>query len=675
MRIQNYGDGGDDRRRRPQGYHPPACTCYQCNELRLAEEAAKEEERRAAEYDRRVAEIQARRQDQSPADRPEESEGEEQPDSPDYEPHLEPDPVQEAPEEPSQSAESPITGTGEEQQDNLDHGPHLEPDPVQKAPEEPSQSAESPTTGTTEQIQNQGRTPQGHNLSQRPNSPTGNNPGRSNRRSSQIPRRPPPPPPRPSGTARGRPGRRKNSSLAALLWLMLIGVMVVVVAVVVYVVNPGLFTPDGDDGPALVAAPPPTEETPAETPLPTQTPLLSPTQTPGPTVEPTSAAEPTPESPAEATPIPAINCPGCPTRTLPPTTPRRGTSARLPTSTPRPTPTATPMLFPEMVMLNLINEARREAGLTDVKLGYNLAAQLHAQSSLENCVSSHWGRDGLKPYMRYSLAGGYQSNAENGSGIDYCYKDGEGYIAIRSINDEVREIMDGVMRSPGHRANVLDPSHKQVSIGLAWSRYNVFAYQHFEGDYVEFDQLPQIAQGELSFAGRTKNEAKFGEGDSYPISVNYDPPPKELTRGQLSRTYCYSGGRPVAYLREPLTGGWSYLSDSVSTSYQDCPDPYAVSPDAPVPSSPSQAMEFWRKAKAIGNQRRILPDVDAITASRWNLSGDHFEVRADLTSVLEDYGPGVYTVVLWGDLGRGSEVISEYSIFHKVEAPEGYAAE
>ena len=55
MRIQNYGDDGDERRRRLRGYHPPACTCFRCNEERLAKEVADEEGRRAGEYDRRIA--------------------------------------------------------------------------------------------------------------------------------------------------------------------------------------------------------------------------------------------------------------------------------------------------------------------------------------------------------------------------------------------------------------------------------------------------------------------------------------------------------------------------------------------------------------------------------------------------------------------------------------------
>ena len=88
-------------------------------------------------------------------------------------------------------------------------------------------------------------------------------------------------------------------------------------------------------------------------------------------------------------------------------------------ATPTPLPPPEVRHLPEKeLMLRLINEERDGAGLEPVEMGENLAAQLHAESSLANCTSSHWGSDGLKPYMRYSLAGGYQSNAENGHGSD-----------------------------------------------------------------------------------------------------------------------------------------------------------------------------------------------------------------------------------------------------------------
>ena len=118
-------------------------------------------------------------------------------------------------------------------------------------------------------------------------------------------------------------------------------------------------------------------------------------------------------------------------------------------------------------MLELINMERIAVGLSPVILGDNIAAQLHAEASLKGCFSSHWGMDGLKPCMRYTLAGGYQSNAENGAGLDYCHQWYENYEPLSGIEQEVRKAMEGWMSSPGHRDNILRPEHGKVNIGLA----------------------------------------------------------------------------------------------------------------------------------------------------------------------------------------------------------------
>ena len=324
-------------------------------------------------------------------------------------------------------------------------------------------------------------------------------------------------------------------------------------------------------------------------------------------------------------------------------------------------------------MLQLINQARAKAGASAVVLGDNNAAQLHAESSLENCYSSHWGIDGLKPYMRYSLAGGHQSNGENGSGLDYCITASERYQAFSSMETEIREAMEGWMDSPGHRRNILDKWHKKVNIGLAWDRYNFSAIQHFEGDYVQYEQLPQLDKDVLSMSGRVKNGARFDQDDHFDFSIYYDPPPHALTGGQLARTYCYDSGLPSAYVRKPLTGGWYYPEDQYDTTYDPCPNPYSVPAGAPAPASPDQAHQYWRQAYN-ASQSRVETTVwlPAVTASEWKVSGDRFSIAADLSEVLDAHGTGVYTVVVWGNLGGENEIISEYSIFHGVEPPETY---
>ena len=180
-------------------------------------------------------------------------------------------------------------------------------------------------------------------------------------------------------------------------------------------------------------------------------------------------------------------------------------------------------------MLELINEARVDKGLAPVVLGDNPAPQLHVESALENCFSSHWGIDGLKPYMRYSLNGGYQSNAENTSGGGYCIEESDGYSPIVSIKQDIRDAVAGWMDNPDHRSNILYPWYKKVSIGLAWDRYNFKAVQQFEGDYVEYDQRPAIGHGALAVVGTAKNGVRFEK--------DHDLTRPDLLRSATSRSH------------------------------------------------------------------------------------------------------------------------------------------
>ena len=324
-------------------------------------------------------------------------------------------------------------------------------------------------------------------------------------------------------------------------------------------------------------------------------------------------------------------------------------------------------------MLQLINEERVRAGVAPVVLGDNIAAQLHAESALENCFSSHWGIDGLKPYMRYSLAGGYQSNGENGSGRDYCVTASDGYRGLASIDEEIRETMDGLMNSPGHRANILRTWHKKVNIGLAWDSYNISAAQHFEGDYIEYDQLPSIEGGVLSVSGNVKNGVHFRNPRDLLVMIFYDPPPHPLTQGQVSRTYCYDSGRPIAGLRRPLSGGQYYRSDQFTRSHSPCPNPYDVASDAPAPGSHDEAHAFWQAAYD-ASQARETQNVTAswITASKWMATEKDLVLEADLEDLLERHGAGVYSIIMWGRIGGEDVVVSEYSIFHGVTPPDTY---
>ncbi len=303
--------------------------------------------------------------------------------------------------------------------------------------------------------------------------------------------------------------------------------------------------------------------------------------------------------------------------------------------------------------LQLINDARTAAGLNEVTLDDNPAAQSHAEDMRENCVTGHWGTDGLKPYMRYTLSGGEEYSSENVSGSGFCPTNPDRYIS-KTIDAHIDEAMDGLMNSPGHRRNILNPHHRKVNIGISYRRPNLWLVQHFVSDYLDYATKPAIDNGTLKFSGHTKNGATV-IGQALGVQIYYDQPPHGLTRGQLHQTYCYTFGTIIAGLGRPPGPNAYYPTDTFILSGTGCNDPY----DVPIDAAP--AMSYFDVKPAF-----TLPwttNAVWITASKWTTDGNALEVSADLSDLIERYGDGVYTIVLWGEINGERTPISEYSIF------------
>ena len=227
-------------------------------------------------------------------------------------------------------------------------------------------------------------------------------------------------------------------------------------------------------------------------------------------------------------------------------------------------------------LLELINADRASLGLSPVVLGSNPAAQEHAEEMLDHSYLSHWGLDGLTPYMRYTLAGGVNYEAENGSGVP-APPESESLYRTISPKEKLREIERDWMESPGHRANILYPWHTNVNLGIACDRITCAAVQQFEGDYIEFEKPPALSSGVFSMAGKLSGGFELSG-----VQVWYHQLPHPLTFGQLDKTYCYTiGERPVAFLREPLPPETYYVPSPDPFTWDSCPSPYDVSPDTP----------------------------------------------------------------------------------------------
>ena len=356
------------------------------------------------------------------------------------------------------------------------------------------------------------------------------------------------------------------------------------------------------------------------------------------------------------------------------------TSTSAPTSTPTatpqtittPTPTANPIpegpdllrlpvLQAKQAILDIVNSKRAEIGIPALTLGTNVVAQIHAQSSLDNCFVGHWDKDGLHVNMQYSLAGGYQVIEAGLSGLSYCRHE----ESAEDLADELRSLLNDWMSTPGH--SLVNPRAHRMNIGIAYDDYNLSVYAILEGDYVEYTDLPKIENDSLIISGSTKHDVRFDAADQLGIQVLYDPPPEPLTIGQLSRGACYSGGGlPIAVLIPPRNVGIYQSESPVEYAYVRCTAPREISPDMPAPQSIGEARSVynvsWNTAEA------LTTTIPQIRSSNWVAGGNQFAVSADIGNLLEEHGAGVYTVLVWG----GDLIISHYSIFHGITPPDTY---
>ena len=378
----------------------------------------------------------------------------------------------------------------------------------------------------------------------------------------------------------------------------------------------------------------------ANGPVPTATPKPSPTPVPRATPKPSPTPVPRATPKPSPTPVPRATLKPSPTP--------------VPTATSVPAPTLEDL---QTYMLVLINEARTSEALLPVVLGDNSAAQLHAEASLAGCISSHWGLDGSKPHMRYSAAGGYQVNSENVFGRDYCRTASDTY-RITNIRGAIKNAVDWLILSSDHYKTIMTPYYKKVNIGIAFDDYNLKVVQQFEGDYVTFDQLPSLANGQLVLSGRVRNGVTLHPTNTS-VSLFYDPLPSPLTLGQIARVYGVSASLRVASIRKP--GSYRNSPDHVVRTYRTYQDPHSILADSPTPSSSREAHELWEQAKATGKTEKRIK-VPWITADERNVTNTEFYLSADVSSVLAEHGAGVYKVVMWGMLDGESVTIAEYPI-------------
>ena len=291
----------------------------------------------------------------------------------------------------------------------------------------------------------------------------------------------------------------------------------------------------------------------------------------------------------------------------------------------------------------LINADRSKYGEQELVLINNDFTQKHAEELLFTCMTSYWSASGLKPYMRYSIAGGEGGIMENVRvlGTPNLKKHWTEESIKQVIAWNQYSMVEGDEPSDWyHSQNLLYPMHNNVAIGIAWNDFCISIVQDFEHDYIDWRQYPTITSdnmlklsGEIQFNSTLQN-----------IDIFFEPTPVPLSDLQLMST-------PLRY------------SYGHQCSIFSCVSSMSVGNIIPNPSD-EFTEEDMEKLLNVQSETTIV-----LVAREWEIkhSSDKttFSISDDITKLIDEFGTGVYTVIIWTtpDNTENTIAITTISIF------------
>ena len=289
--------------------------------------------------------------------------------------------------------------------------------------------------------------------------------------------------------------------------------------------------------------------------------------------------------------------------------------------------------------LNLINEDRVNFNTLPVELGESSTAQEHAEELLNLCRTSYWSSNGMKPYMRYSIAGGEGAINENvrviGTPELQKYWTQESIEQVIAWN-QYSMVERDELNSFKHAMNILHPDHNYINVGIAWNDFCVAIVQQFENKYVEWSQKPVITLNKKFMLTGTINFNATIEQ----IDIFYDTPPLPLSDQDL--------------MLSPANYGFGHVCTHIACSENSLPVGIVL------PKSEASELEP-DVLEDVLNEGSNIP---LFLAQKWEVTRTEdsttFSVEEDLTELIDFVaeasntdGKGIYTVLVWA-LPEGS---------------------
>ena len=253
--------------------------------------------------------------------------------------------------------------------------------------------------------------------------------------------------------------------------------------------------------------------------------------------------------------------------------------------------------------LQQINKDRADNGTGPVSLGYNQAAQQHADSMLYYGYLSHFDTQGYKPYMRYTLLGGRGADFENVARVIYSANHYTSTAAVEVGIQDLEHSMvynDSTCCGNGHRYNILSPLHNVVSIGVAYSGTTLYFDEEFENDYVSLN---------------------------FTVTYSSSPSPYVTMQGSLVQQVSSPSAIYIAFDGTPST--------ETPTQLENGPHEYG----------PGTLIGGILPRDFLGRCGQFTQGT-TVCADLWKFASTGVDIEFSLAEFVKNYGPGVYTVYL-----------------------------
>ena len=200
-------------------------------------------------------------------------------------------------------------------------------------------------------------------------------------------------------------------------------------------------------------------------------------------------------------------------------------------------------------LVQWVNWEREAVGQPPVQFDElaSLVADRHCREMLAADYGSPYNQAGLKPYHRYSFAGGTEFVAEIGAGGVF-----KGYSPKKALTSFYRAIMAERPPHDRRRREVLNPHHTHLGVGLVAEQDRVAITMIFLNRYLHL--VPHPRRVRINETVRLSGQPLKGYAVAS-IALCQEPLPRPLSPAELRRKKTYLLPADRLFLRRQLTNG------------------------------------------------------------------------------------------------------------------------